>query len=130
MSLFDFLFGGATPTRTGSLRRETEENIKRDWDAIRILLQQKGPAQLRQALITADKSLDNALKDLVIGEGMGERLKNSRELFDRNIYNKIWDAHKLRNNLVHESNFEPPYFMVIEAVNILKEGLMNLGLKV
>jgi hypothetical protein len=101
-----------------------------DWESIKVLLDQKGPSQLRQALIVADKSLDNALRDLVVGESMGERLKNAKDLFQWDLYQKIWDAHKLRNNLVHESNFEPPYFMVTEAVTNIQNGLISLGLKV
>lgn len=129
MGLFDLLFG-TTKKSTGSVRGETQENIRMDWEKIRILLNQKGPSQLRQALITADKSLDNALRDLVLGESMGERLKNAKDLFEWDVYQKLWEAHKLRNNLVHESNFEPPYFMVNEAISNIQKGLSSLGLRV
>ncbi|MFZ2664304.1 MAG: hypothetical protein WAX66_02995 [Patescibacteria group bacterium] len=114
----------------GSVSLSTVENIRRDWENINVLVSQKGPSQLRQALISADKSLDNALRDIVGGEAMGERLKESQDLFDRSLYNKVWEAHKLRNSLVHESGFEPPYFVVIEAINNLKEALYILGVKV
>jgi hypothetical protein len=128
MGLFD-LFFGAPKKSYGILRGDTQENIKRDWGNVRELLNQKGPAQLRQALIVADKSLDNALRDLVVGESMGERLKNAKELFDWDVYQKLWEAHKIRNNIVHESNFEPPYFVVKEAVANIESGLARLGIK-
>ncbi len=130
MSIFDFLFGSGPGYIRGSISSETEEKIMRDWAGIRQLLTQKGPSQLKQALITADKSLDNALKDFVAGESMGERLKNAKHKFDPDTYGKIWSAHKLRNNLVHESGFEPSYFVVTEAVEHLRLGLKLLGLKV
>jgi len=129
MGFFDFLF--LTPNKnTGSVRSETTQNIKLDWENIKMLLQQKGPSQLRQALITADKCLDNALRDMVIGESMGERLKNAKDCFEWDLYQKIWEAHKLRNNIVHEVNFEPPYFMVTQAVDNLKKALNSLHITV
>ena len=129
MGFFDLLFGTQKKS-LGSIRGETQENIRTDWESIKILLNKKGPSNLRQALIVADKSLDNALRDLVVGESMGERLKNAKDLFQWEVYQKIWDAHKLRNNLVHESNFDPPYFMVSEAISNIQGGLSSLGLKV
>ena len=129
MGFFDLLFG--TPKKSyGIVKGATQENIKRDWDSIKVLLSQKGPSQLRQALIIADKSLDNALRDMVIGESMGERLKNGKDLFEWDVYQKLWEAHKLRNNVVHESNFEPPYFTVTEAITHIQSGLYSLGIKV
>ncbi|NMB91851.1 hypothetical protein GYA37_03330 [candidate division WWE3 bacterium] len=123
----DFIF--KKNTKRKSLSVHTVENIKRDWKNIDVLLSQKRPSQLRQALIIADKSLDNALGDIVGESTMGERLKKSKDLFDKNLYNKIWEAHKIRNSLVHESGFEPPYFVVIKSVNNLKEALYTLGIK-
>lgn len=108
---------------------ETRNKIQNDWKNIEVLLSQKGPSQLRQALITADKSLDNALKDLVAGDNMGERLKNAEKFFDRDEYNKIWEAHKIRNNLVHESGYEPPYFVLTQSVESLKNGLETIGIR-
>ncbi len=114
----------------GAVKVETRNIIDKDWKNIEILLNQKGPSQLRQALITADKSLDNALKDVVEGENMGERLKKSENLYSRDLYNKLWEAHKVRNSLVHESGYEPPHFVVTESINNLKEGLKVLGIRV
>ncbi len=124
----DFLFGKKVSQKTISV--ENRNNIDKDLKNIQILLSQKSPSQLRQALITADKCLDNALKDIVDEESMGERLKSAESLFDRDLYNKIWEAHKIRNNLVHESGYEPPYFVVIGAISTLKEGLQVLGIRV
>lgn len=121
------LFGGFSVRH--SVSQDTQLKIKRDWANIEVMLQQKSPAQLKQALLMADKALENALKDVVVGETMGERLKNAKEKFDPVTYNKIWEAHKIRNNMVHESGYEPPYFMLIEAVGKFKKGLINLGVK-
>ncbi len=129
MGLFDFLLP-STSKRIGSVRQDTANKIKLDWENIQILLQQKSPSQLRQALLVADRCLDSALRDVVMGDSMGERLKSAKDLFEWEAYQKIWEAHKLRNNLIHEANYEPPYFMVTEAINNLKEALTTLNIKV
>ena len=122
-----FLFGLNNTRRIITV--ETRNKIQSDWKNIEVLLSQRGPSQLRQALITADKSMDNALKDLVAGENMGERLKNAEKMFDRDEYNKIWEAHKVRNNRVHESGYEPPYFVLTQSVESLKSGLERVGIR-
>lgn len=61
--------------------------------------------QVKTALIDLDKLLDYILKSKhVKGNTLGERLKNSKHLFNKSDYNYIWQAHKLRNELVHEIN--------------------------
>jgi hypothetical protein len=122
----DFLFKKKSFAKTVS--PQTRENVTREWKNIKILLSAKGPSQMRQALISADKCLDNILRDLVSGDTMGERLKSSEALFDRDLYNKIWEAHKIRNTLVHEAGYEPPYFVINEAVENFRLGLNKLGL--
>jgi hypothetical protein len=129
-ALLNILLGSKGPRSRSSVSSETEEKIRRDWDTINTLLKQGSPSQLKQALITADKSLDNALRDRVAGETMGERLKNAVNIYDRDIYNKIWQAHKLRNSVVHESGFEPAHFMITDAVDNLKKGLLVLGVRI
>ncbi len=125
-NLFKFLI----PLPRGRIIRDlTRTNVVSDWQNIDILLTQKGPSQLKQALISADKALDNVLKDKVSGETMGERLKNARDLYDRELYNKIWQSHKMRNSLVHESGYEPPYHMLISGVETFRTAIKKLGLK-
>jgi hypothetical protein len=129
MGILNFLFGGKGGFGRSVVSTQTEQRIQSDWKNIKTLLASKGPSQLRQALITADKTLDSALKDIVAGETMGERLKNAKDKFDRDLYNKIWEAHKIRNALVHEAGYEPPYHMVTRAIENLKTGLQSLRVK-
>jgi len=102
--------------------------VAKDWQEIEILLKGDSPSQLKQALILADRSLDSALKDLVEGQAMGDRLKNAKNLFHPQSYDKIWQVHKLRNSLVHESGFEAQGFIIKLAVKSLKDGLIELGI--
>lgn len=122
------LFGSSSLKTVVSL--QTVRNIKKEWETISLYLSQKQPSQLKQAIIMADKCLDNALRDIVPGENMGERLKNAVDKFDKITYNKIWEAHKVRNNIVHESGYEPPYFVVTQNVQYIKEGLKSLGVNI
>jgi site-specific recombinase XerD len=129
MGILQLLFGKKGFSRK-TVSAETVEKIRRDWQQIDVLTREGGPSQLRQALITADKSLDNALKDRVSGETMGERLKNAKDLFEYSVYDKLWKAHKMRNALVHETGYEPPYHMVISGIEDLKTGLLKLGVRI
>ncbi len=129
MGIFDFLKNLSVGAASNAVTLETSRRIKDDWENIDILLKGSSPSQLKQALITADKLLDNALKDLIPGQTMGERLKNLRGKVDNGTYQRMWEAHKLRNNLVHELNFEPPHFVLREAVANLKNALIKLGVK-
>ena len=124
MGIFDFLKKSFSGYKLVTVR--TKRNIVSDWKNVESQLKGGSPSQLRQALITADKALDNALKDLVDGETMGERLKNAKNLFEYSQYDKLWKAHKMRNSVVHESGFEPPHHAVKKAVHDLKEGLTVL----
>lgn len=129
MNIFNLLFGGRKIYKR-TVTQLTETNILADWRTVSVLVSQKTPSSLKNALITADKTLDNALRDMVDGETMGDRLKNSESMFDRSLYNKIWDAHKIRNNLVHESGYEPPHFVITEAIQNLKIAVQSLGLRI
>lgn len=65
------------------------------------------PMILSSLLIEADKLLDHTMKMRGIrGETMGDRLKNAKSYYDKNAYNNIWEAHKIRNRIAHEQNFQ------------------------
>jgi len=121
------LFSFGSGWGRSSVSSASEARIRDDWKKINAAIASKSPAQLRQALIMADRSLDAALKDISDGESMGERLKSAENRFDRYLYSNIWGAHKIRNNLVHEAGFEPPHFILTENITVFKEALRALG---
>ncbi len=132
MGLLSFLFG-KNAFSLGSGRRnvstQTRQRIELDWKQMDVMLRGSSPSQLKQALLIADKSLDNALRDLVEGENMGQRMKNAKDLFDWGLYDKLWKAHKMRNSMVHEAGFDPTKGMIIDAVENLRQGLYILGIR-
>lgn len=59
--------------------------------------------EVKDALIESDKLLDFFLKNKRFkGDTLGERLKSAKSFFSKEDYNDLWQAHKLRNQLVHE----------------------------
>jgi len=101
-----------------------------DWRQIDQDLKSKSPAVLKNALIKADKALDNLLKELVYGNTMGERMIAGKEKFSSDVYSAIWSAHKVRNAMVHESGYEPTYYILNEAIENLRKGAKQLGARI
>lgn len=98
------------------------------WQKIELMLRVKTESSMKQALLEADKLLDLGLKEKKVkGETMGERLKSAHNLFDKNLYNEIWQAHKLRNRLVHEDS-EILSFQIETKVLVFKRALKALNL--
>jgi len=57
----------------------------------------------KQLLIQGDMLVDSIMKEAAIpGQTMGERLKNLKEKMTRTTYNRLWQAHIKRNELVHD----------------------------
>jgi len=84
--------------------------------------------ELKLALIEADKVLDEALKHAGFrGENIGDRLKNLDESKLPNIQD-VWEAHKLRNRLVHETDFRLDRNTAERALAIYEQTFRDLGL--
>lgn len=84
----------------------SKDLIQSKWLEVGAMMQEGGPANYRQAIMEADKLIDMVLRSKVPGDTMGERLKNARGLFHRTTYDRLWTAHKIRNKLAHEAEFE------------------------
>jgi len=124
--LFKLLFG-IKQTKTISL--ETRNLIEGEWVTINSELKNHSPAVLKHALIKADKSLDNLLKEFVNGNTMGERMIAAKEKFTPATYSAIWSGHKVRNSMVHDSGFEPSYVVLTKAIEDLRRGVRELGIR-
>lgn len=89
-------------------------------------LQQNNTASYTLAVIEGDKLLDKAMMEMgVPGKTMGERLKRAGSKFSN--LNAVWRAHKLRNTIAHEANFEITYKQALNAMAIYKQALKDLG---
>ena len=137
-NLLNFIFGKKKKSRRRprhqysklSLSSADTGKIQNEWARIEELLKVGQPSQLRQAVIKADNILDFALSKLTTGTTMGERLKNARPYFkDYAVYQNLWEAHKVRNALVHEADYEPTHIVAKDAVAKVKRGLQALGVR-
>jgi hypothetical protein len=124
------LGGSNTPKRRSKAFRSNRSGsvdrafVRQKWESIELLV--NGHGSLREAVMEADMLLDYVLKKSgARGETLGERLKSSGSRFSN--CNDVWTAHKLRNSLAHESDFDLVPSQAKEALKYFKQGLKDLG---
>jgi len=102
------------------------QGIKRRWEEIEIMLKKEGEMTDKVAILEADKLLDHALKAMAMpGANLGERLKSAQYKYPR--INKVWWAHKIRNQLVHEASFSINHRTAKSAIHEFEKALKELG---
>jgi len=82
----------------------------------------------KMAIIEADKLVDTVLKRAGIkGESMADRLRRCEKIVDRSSYQAMWDAHKVRNQIVHEFDHGFDDNRANEVLWKMKKFLVSLG---
>ena len=82
----------------------------------------------KMAVIEADKLVDNVLRRAGLqGASMADRIRKTEKLVSRNVYQSMWDAHKIRNGLVHEVDHYVDEFSSRTAVLKMRNYLEALG---
>ncbi len=90
-------------TRPEMLGMTREQMLKR-WAEVR-QTSKMGVMGAKLALIEADTLLDSGLKSIMMpGDTLGERLKVACYKYPK--LRDVWWAHKLRNQLAHDSSFQ------------------------
>lgn len=80
----------------------------------------------RDCIIRLDTLLGKSMQYYgVAGSTVGEKLKNSKDVFSRDIYEGLWKAHKIRNKVVHE-NYSMSGKEFKSSVKYLKSGIRRL----
>lgn len=83
---------------------------------------------LKLAILEADKILDDALRVAgARGETMADRLK-SISTGDLPIVNELWEAHRVRNRIAHEQNYNLDRLTADKALSIYQKAFQELGL--
>jgi len=83
---------------------------------------------LKIALIEADNLLAEALHDAGIpGATLGERLQRMNEEKLPNLQ-EVWDAHKIRNRIAHETNFVLKRDLAERALTVYEKALEYMGM--
>ncbi len=102
------------------------EEYQTRWLKIENNLVKGDPRTYSMAVINADKLLDKALQEMgVSGKTMGERMKRIGNHFSE--LNRVWYAHKLRNQIAHEEDFEISYAETSKALAAFRQALKDLG---
>ena len=122
---FGLLMLGVIAVLTKATSGLNRSYYKSKWSGVQKTLKD-GKSGQKLAIIDADKLLDHAMKAARIrGSTMGERLKNADKSLG-SIYQSVWEAHKLRNRLVHEDvNLKKKD--VDQAMRTYHKALKNLG---
>jgi len=103
------------------------EFVSRKWQEIEELMKLGRPSNYSRAVLEADKLLDHILKSFrAPGLTMGDRLKASKNRFSPEGYNAVWQAHKVRNELVHNSQYEITDFMAKQAIENFQKAIDEL----
>jgi len=126
---FKLIFGKKNPGQ-----KQTKENISLDrsftqtkWQEIEELLRLGSPSNYQRAVLEADKLLDHLLKGhRAPGLTMGDRLKASKNKFSAEGYNAAWNAHKVRNEIVHNADYPVTDFVARRAIENFQKAIGEL----
>lgn len=77
--------------------------LRKQFDEIEGLLSSNDAIHAAQAVVRADSFLDGLMQQ-VGGQGssFADRLRNLEAKFSADLYQQIWNAHKLRNEIAHQ----------------------------
>lgn len=95
------------------------------WEEVQRHITSTREAEWKFAVIEADKVVDDILKNSFPGETMGERLMNISPSQLESL-NGLWEAHKIRNRLVHDVNYFLRYTEAKRAVILYERTLKEL----
>ncbi len=111
-------------TRKGGKTHLDVEKYRCKWLEIEQRLVKDNTASYQLCILDADKLLDQALKEKgTPGNTMGERMKVTKW----SNANVVWAAHKLRNQIAHESDVRIDYNTARRALASFKQGLKDVG---
>lgn len=105
----------------------TREEVLRRWAQVRETSKMNGQMGRKLALVEADNLLDSSLKSIMMpGETLGERLKMACYKYPK--LKNVWWAHKLRNQLVHDSSFALSAYDADKALNDFEAALKTINI--
>lgn len=112
-------------TKKGGAQLDVDK-YRSKWMVIENQLSRDNQSSCTLAVLNADKLLDQALRERGIrGQTMGERMKTAKETWSN--ANAVWGAHKLRNQIAHESDHQVNYDDARRAIAGFKQALKDIG---
>ena len=107
-------------------KKINKEMYRKVWRAIQHGAKSGGSDSLQMAIVKADKLLDKAMRDCgLAGATMGDRLKARKG--DWTDENGLWAAHKLRNQIAHETKVKLTAQSFRRAMTSFEQALKDLG---
>jgi len=101
-----------------------KELVRNRWRKV-IEFAKEGEAGQQQAIVEGDKLVDYVLRQYKIsGETMADRMRGAEDMIPN--YNQLWEAHKLRNKLVHEQNVKLKNKDINRSLKTYQETLKGL----
>ena len=122
---------GRKRAKTGGEYRHSENVdagfVRDKWNEIQQLMHLGNPSNYARAVMEADKLLDHIFKGLrTPGLTMGDRLRAAHNRFSKVGYNAAWQAHKVRNELVHNSEFQLMDYSARSAITNFEKAIREL----
>lgn len=109
-----------------SFKRTGIKKIEKDWIKTKARLDSGLESEYKLALIEAETVLDDTLNRMgYLGDSLGEKLKKLTPIILPNI-SSIQDAHRIRNNIVHDPDYRLSLDEAKNSVNIYEEALRSL----
>lgn len=97
--------------------------ISESWNTV--IRKAQSEATWDSAIIHADRLLDSVLKARGYkGSTMGERLVSAKKVLSNR--NTVWEAHKLRNKIVHDESVNLSNARVVDALRGFETALKDL----
>lgn len=104
-----------------------DEEVEKNWDDVRTLMQSQNPSDWSMAIIRADGLLDEVLqKKGYEGTTMADRLKIISRT-EMPSLERVWSAHRMRNAIVHEAPQDFPREDIRHAIESFELALRELG---
>lgn len=101
--------------------------VAQKWQEIDQLLKLGGPSNFSRAVLEGDNLLDHVLKSYrAPGTTMGDRLKSSQKRFSAEGYNAAWQAHKIRNEVVHNTEYQLMDYSAKAAIENYHKAVQEL----
>ncbi len=105
-----------------------KKRVLKAWKEVQDRLGRGDEANLRLAIIDADKLLDTVLKRMgYVGDTMADRLKKITKAQLKSI-NELWTAHKMRNHIVHSTDHTLSRAEAIEVLEIYEKVFREMNL--
>ena len=110
----------------GKSRQLDVERYRTSWLTIERQLVKGEESSCHIVILNADKLLDQALRQNGFkGDTMGARMKAATNSWTN--ANNVWNAHKLRNRIAHETDVKVGYDNARRALGAFKQGLKDMG---